>query len=181
GRDRRAAAGMDLEALLRAQQRASVSALRLLRASVDRATPVWFVTRNVHAVIEGDRIDGLASAPLVGLIRVANNEREGRVSLVDLDDCACEEAADLLADEVARPPEGEIERAYRRGRRYTLRLRPTRLDTIRKRLAEAVRRDGSVTPYRLQTERPGVLTHLSLHETARRAPAPDEIEIRVHA
>ena len=175
------AAGMDLETLRRAQQSGSMSAFRLLRALADRGTPVWFVTRNVHRVVPDDHADGLASAPLVGLLRVANNERHGRLSLIDLDACACDEAAEHLASEVTLAADGEIETAYRRGARYALRLRLVRPEQLPRRLADAVRSDGSVTPYRLQTEKPGVLANLALRETQRPAPGPDEIEIRVRA
>jgi acyl transferase domain-containing protein/NADPH:quinone reductase-like Zn-dependent oxidoreductase/thioesterase domain-containing protein/acyl carrier protein len=175
------AGGMDLEAVRRAQHSGAMSAFRLLRALAHRATPVWFVTRDVHRVVPSDRADGLASSPLTGLVRVANNEREGRVSLVDLDGCPSDEASEHLAAEVTLAGDGEIETAYRGSTRYALRLRSARLDQVPKRLAEAVRQDGAVTPYRLQTDKPGVLTNLALHETERLAPGPDEIEIRVHA
>jgi len=175
------AGGMDLETLQRAQQGGSKSAFRLLRALGDRSTPIWFVTRNVHRVVSDDRADGLAAAPLVGLARVANNEREGRVRLIDLDACASDTAAEHLAAEVTLPADGEIETAYRGGTRYVLRLRPARPEQLPRRVMDAVRIDGSVTPYRLQTDKPGVLANLALHETRRPAPVPDEIEIRVHA
>src|SRR5256712_5693473 len=149
-----------------------MSAFRLLRALADRGTPVWFATRNVHRVVPDDHADGLASAPLVGLLRVANNERHGRLSLIDLDAGACDEAAEHLASEVTLAADGEIETAYRRGARYALRLRLVRPEQLPRRLADAVRSDGSVTPYRLETEKPGVRAYLSLRETHRTAPGP---------
>jgi acyl transferase domain-containing protein/NADPH:quinone reductase-like Zn-dependent oxidoreductase/thioesterase domain-containing protein/SAM-dependent methyltransferase/acyl carrier protein len=172
---------MDLDALRSAQQRGSLSAFRLLRALADRPTPVWFATRNAQRVRPDDPTDGLASSPLVGLVRVASNERSGRVALVDLDACAPEEAAEYLAAEITLPADGEMETAYRCGTRYALRLHAVRPDEVPKRRRDAVRADGAVTPYRLQIDRPGALAHLALHETPRRAPGPNEIEIRVHA
>ncbi len=45
----------------------------------------------------------------------------------------------------------------------------------------AVEAGGNVTPYRLQTNKPGILTRLSLNETHRTDPQADEIEVRVMA
>ncbi|HEU5196009.1 MAG TPA: polyketide synthase dehydratase domain-containing protein, partial [Methylomirabilota bacterium] len=175
--DQPAAGDMDLDALRGAQQRGVLSAFRLIRALGDRPTPVWFVTRNAQGVLPGDRVEGLAAASLVGLLRVAANERQGRVLLIDLDACSPDEAAAHLTAEVTLPADGEMEVAYRDGTRHALRMRPTRPDELPRRVADAVRSDGSVTPYRLQIDKPGVLTNLALHETPRPAPRPHEIEI----
>ena len=179
--DAPAAAGMDLDSLRAAQQRGTLSAFRLLRALADRAVPVWFVTRNAQPVLPGDRVEGLAAASLVGLLRVAANERQGRIALLDLDACSPEEAAAHIAGEVTRPAGGETETAYRGGLRHALRLRPARADDLPQRTTEAVGPGGTVAPYRLQIEKPGVLTNLALHAVPRPAPGPGELEIRVHA
>jgi acyl transferase domain-containing protein/NADPH:quinone reductase-like Zn-dependent oxidoreductase/thioesterase domain-containing protein/acyl carrier protein len=175
------ARGMDIEELRAAQQSGVMSGFRLIRALADARAPVWFVTRNVHRVTNADRGDGLASAPLVGLTRVANNEHQCRFSLVDLDDCSCIEASEHLLAEVTLPRDGEFETAYRSGVRHVLRLHRVRPDQLPKRLFNAVLPDGSVAPYRLQTDKPGILANLALHETERRAPGPNEIEVRVQA
>ncbi|MBU6180432.1 MAG: SDR family NAD(P)-dependent oxidoreductase, partial [Verrucomicrobia bacterium] len=49
------------------------------------------------------------------------------------------------------------------------------------RMRNAVQKDGGITPYRLQIDKPGILTHLSLNETTRREPEADEIEVLVKA
>ncbi len=43
----------------------------------------------------------------------------------------------------------------------------------------AVQKDGTILPYRLQIDKPGILTNLSLNETSRRDPEAEEIEILV--
>jgi NADPH:quinone reductase-like Zn-dependent oxidoreductase/thioesterase domain-containing protein/acyl carrier protein len=172
---------MDLDALRGAQERGALSAFRLLRALAARPMPVWFVTRNAQRVLPGDRVEGLAAASLAGLLRVAANERQGRLALIDLDACPPEEAAAHVADEITRPADGETETAYRGGLRHALRLRPARPDDLPRRTREAVRPDGTVAPYRLQIDKPGVLTNLALHAAPRPAPGPGEIEILVHA
>ncbi len=179
--DHPAPAGMDLEQLRTAQQTAVLSAFRVVRALFDRPPRIWFVTRDVHRVIDGDRADGLAAAPLVGLTRVANNETQCSFSLVDLEACSADEAAEHLMAEITAVPDGERETAYRDGTRYALRLRRARADQLPTRRVNAVRPDTTVTPYRLQIDRPGVLTNLALHETDRPDPAPDEIEVRLVA
>jgi acyl transferase domain-containing protein/NADPH:quinone reductase-like Zn-dependent oxidoreductase/thioesterase domain-containing protein/SAM-dependent methyltransferase/acyl carrier protein len=172
---------LDGEQLQAVQQTGVLSALRVVRALLGRATRVWFVARGVHRVDDGDRVEGLAAAPLVGLIRVANNETDCRLSLVDLEACAPDEAAAQLLAEVVTAPDGDLEVAYRGGMRHAPRLRRVRADQLPVRTANAVRTRGAVVPFRLQTDRPGVLTNLALHETERRAPGPGELEVRVHA
>jgi hypothetical protein len=85
---------MDVEQLRGAQQTGTLSAFRVVRALLDRPPRVWFVTRHVHRVLDGDRAEGLAAAPLVGLTRVANNETQCSFSLVDLEVCSVDEAAE---------------------------------------------------------------------------------------
>ncbi|HEX9922937.1 MAG TPA: thioester reductase domain-containing protein, partial [Anaerolineae bacterium] len=69
--------------------------------------------------------------------------------------------------------------AYRQGHRYANRLQQIKLDTLSPLRREAVQPNGDVLPYRLQFDRPGFLTSLSLNETTRRPPGPDEVEIQV--
>jgi NADPH:quinone reductase-like Zn-dependent oxidoreductase/thioesterase domain-containing protein/acyl carrier protein len=178
--DQPAPADLAVEQLRDAQQMGVLSAFRVVRALFDRPPRTWFVTRQVHRVVDGDRAEGLAAAPLVGLTRVANNETQCVFSLVDLGACSAEEAAEHLLAEITTAPDGERETAYRDGVRYALRLRRTTADQWPSRRFPA-RRDGTVTPYHLQIDRPGVLTDLALRETERRAPGPEEIEVRVMA
>jgi acyl transferase domain-containing protein/NADPH:quinone reductase-like Zn-dependent oxidoreductase/thioesterase domain-containing protein/acyl carrier protein len=173
--------GMDTGQLRDAQETGVLSAFRLVRALADRSVPVWFVTRNACRVVDGDRTHGLASAPLVGLTRVASNEQQSVVSVVDLEACSAAEAAEHLVAEITAARDGEFETAYRGGIRHVLRLRRVRAEEMPKRMFDAVLGAGAVTPYRLETDKAGVLTNLALRETPRRAPGSHEIEIRVRA
>lgn len=173
--------GMHTDELRDAQETGVLSAFRLVRALADRPLPVWFVTRNACRVVDTDGADGLASAPLVGLTRVANNEQQCVFSVVDLEACPAAEAAEHLTAEITAERDGEFETAYRDGIRYALRLRCARADEVPKRTFDAVLGAGAVTPYRLETAKAGVLTNLALHETPRPAPGPNEIEVRVRA
>jgi acyl transferase domain-containing protein/NADPH:quinone reductase-like Zn-dependent oxidoreductase/thioesterase domain-containing protein/acyl carrier protein len=173
--------GMDTGHLRDAQETGVMSAFRLVRALADRPVPVWFVTRNACRVVDNDPVDGLASTPLVGLTRVANNERQCVFSVVDLEAGPAAEAAEHLAAEITAARDGELELAYRGGIRRALRLRRVRTDEVPKRMFDAVAASGAVTPYRLETDKAGVLTNLVLRETPRLAPAPHEIEVRVRA
>jgi hypothetical protein len=179
--DHPTASRMDLEQLEDAQATGLMSAYRLIRAVAEEGTPVWLVTRNVHRVTAQDLAEGLASAPLVGLARVANTELQCRFRLVDLDDCPAERAAGHLLSEITLPSDGEIETAYRDDVRYALRFGLVRPEAFVERTFAGVRPDGSAVPYRLQSDKPGVLTNLVLRETTRATPGPGEIEVRVRA
>src|SRR5690606_4419795 len=65
--------------------------------------------------------------------------------------------------------------------RFVRRIHRVKTDELPPRLRNAVQADGTVLPYRLQIDKPGILTNLSLNETARREPGPDEVEILVKA
>ncbi|HEV3143346.1 MAG TPA: polyketide synthase dehydratase domain-containing protein, partial [Gemmataceae bacterium] len=174
--------GLSPERLQQAQQTGVLSALHLLRVLSNGMPPrIWFVTRGVYQVQDGDRSAGLASSPIVGLARVANNEYfPSRFAVVDLDTTP---EATTIDDVLLEFVEGddELEVAYRSERRHVLRLGRVRAEELPARSFEAVRPHGEIIPYRLQTGKPGILTNLSLNETVRREPGPNEIEIRVRA
>ena len=142
---------------------------------------VYFVFRNAQYVVDTDRVDGLASSPLTGFSRVANNELfQFHWTLIDLDESPGEFEMDDLFDEIVIGNE-EHEVAFRKDRRYVNRLCRLRLENVPDRARNAVRPDGSVIPYRLQIGTPGILSNLTLNETRRRDPGPDEIEVSVRA
>ncbi|QFZ24441.1 type I polyketide synthase [Saccharothrix syringae] len=81
------------------------------------ARRLWVVTRGAAAVLDGER--GVPErAALRGAVRVLAFERPGlRASVVDVDDLA------VLAGELGADPDDD-EVAWRRGERYSARLRP---------------------------------------------------------
>jgi NADPH:quinone reductase-like Zn-dependent oxidoreductase/acyl carrier protein len=157
-----------------------LGARRLIAALANASVPVWFVTRQARRVLEEDGVDGLASTPLIGLARVANNEQGCRFFQIDLDDCAAPEAAALLAAHLTGPVDGEFEEAYRNGVRYVPRLEAAPPREWPPRTFPA-RRGRTMRPYRLEIDRPGVLEHLALHETEPRPLAAGDVEIDVRA
>jgi thioester reductase-like protein len=165
-----------------AQETGVLSALRLLHVlSSSMPANVWFLTRGVYHAGDNDPATGLASAPIVGLARVANNEYfPNRFAVIDLDVPPDALEIDDLAQEFTAA-DGELEIAYRAGRRHVHRLNRVRADELPVRTFNAVRPNGDVTPFRLQTTKPGILTNLALSETVREEPGPEEIEIRVRA
>lgn len=171
--------------LLAAQRTGVLHALQLIQALAARvpetAPRVRFLVRGLNAVVEDDRCLGIAAAPLVGLVRVANNEHpEFRCTLIDLDPRPDPQEIDTLLDEIELD-DGELELAYRQGRRHALRLVHSPADRLPKRHRDAIQADGQRLAYRLQIETPGILANLSLNETDRRPPEPHEIEVRVQA
>ena len=132
-------------------------------------------------VIRGEAIPHLASAPVTGLLRVANNEHpEYLWAQIDLDPNENEfEMEDLLAE--LRLTKDEHEIAFRGNSRLVRRVHRIKSEDLPPRTQNAVLEDGTVLPYRLQIDKPGILTNLSLNETTRRDPDPDEIEIQIKA
>ncbi|MCB1235640.1 MAG: amino acid adenylation domain-containing protein [Verrucomicrobiae bacterium] len=180
------AESIDLEALDAAQDKGVRSAHRLFTLLAGREWKhgrpgVWFLTRGTTPVGPDDRISGLASAPLTGFLRVANNEKpEFGWHQIDLDPASGEfEIADLT-DELLLA-DGEHEVAFRGAHRHVRRVHRVKSEELPPLTRNAIQPDGSALPYRLQIDKPGILTNLSLNETARREPGPDEIEVRVKA
>ncbi len=176
---------LDLEELNRAQDSGVRSAHSLVKMLTQREwavkPSVFFLTRGTMPVLEDDQLGGLASAPITGLLRVANNEHpEFQWSQVDLDPNAnANEMADLT-DEIMLS-DGEDEVAFRGNGRYVRRVHRVKMEELEGRTRNAVQADGSVLPYRLQIDKPGILTNLSLNETTRRDPEGEEIEIQIKA
>ncbi|MCM2370264.1 type I polyketide synthase [Aporhodopirellula aestuarii] len=142
---------------------------------------VYFVTRSVQQVEETDPVNGLSASPLVGFLRVANNEAsQYRWTLIDLDPIPSNFDADDVFNEVTHESD-EREVAYRDGRRFVNRLQSVSHDDLEQRSRDALISNRDVVPFRLQMKKAGVLEHLSLNETTRNQPGPDEIEVRVMA
>jgi len=170
------------EQMAEAQHIGVVHALRLAHAlNLPRPPQVTFLTRDTHAVLKGDCSDGLPNAPLVGFLRVANNEMSAyRWRLIDLDAACPPDEVYALLNEIAQPDD-ELEIAYRNGQRFANRLMPIKHDALPPIQHPAARADGNVVPFRLQINKPGLLSNLSLNQTNRRRPSPHEIEVRVQA
>ncbi len=188
--DHPVAEGMSAEQLAECQQTGVLSILKLSQAlskhrNADDSNAtlprVYIVTRNSQHVIPGDLLQGIASSPLVGIARVANNEHpQYRWTTIDLaDDLVQHEVRDILDELLIGDRELEI--AYRDGLRYGNRLRARKLEDFNKRTMNAVCADGSIIPYRVETDRPGILTNLSLNRTIRRDPLANEVEVQIRA
>lgn len=176
---------LDLSVLNEAQDTGVRFAHELVKIITDREwisrPQIFFLTRGTMPVIRGEAIPHLASAPVTGLLRVANNEHpEYLWAQIDLDPNENEfEMEDLLAE--LRLTKDEHEIAFRGNSRLVRRVHRIKSEDLPPRTQNAVQEDGTVLPYRLQIDKPGILTNLSLNETTRRDPDPDEIEIQIKA
>lgn len=183
--DHPGADAIDAEALNAAQNSGVRFAHRLAKLMAAREWTkrprLFFLTRGALPVNPGDELPGLASAPLTGLLRVANNELpDFQWTQIDLDPVGgAFEIEDLVAE--LRLGEREHEVALRGNHRHVRRVHRVKSDELPPRRRNAVGKVGEVIPYRLQIDQPGILTNLSLNETVRREPAADEIEILVKA
>ncbi|MEM6279898.1 MAG: SDR family NAD(P)-dependent oxidoreductase, partial [Verrucomicrobiota bacterium] len=148
----------------------------------DSKPAVIFLTRGTMPVLRGESLPGLASAPITGLLRVANNEAaEFLWGQIDLDPNANPFEMEDLVAEILHTDRSEHEVAFRGNGRYVRRVHRVKSEDFPPRTRNAVQEDGSVLPYRLQIDKPGILTNLSLNETSRREPDPDEIEVQIKA
>jgi len=173
------------DALNRAQDTGVRSAHSLVKMLSSREwvhkPQVFFLTRGTMPVVPGDDLSGLASAPLTGLLRVANNEHsEFCWTQIDLEAGGNDFEIEDLTDEILLA-DGEQEIAYRGDDRYVRRIHRVKAEELPPLTRNAVQPDGTVLPYRLQINKPGILTNLSLNETTRRSPDAGEIEIQVKA
>ena len=171
--------------LTAAQELTVLHTLRLAQALAEepfsQPPQVTVLGRGIQAVVEGDGCPALAHAPLTGFLRVANNEYPGfKWRLIDLDSARPESEMETLVQELIRADD-ELEIAYRYQRRYVNRLRQIKIDSLPLLRRNALQPSGDVRPYRLQFNKPGSLTNLSLNETIYHPPDPDEIEVRVRA
>ncbi|MCB0189200.1 MAG: acyltransferase domain-containing protein, partial [Caldilineaceae bacterium] len=139
---------------------------------------LWIVTRAAQAVTEADSIL-LNQMPLWGLARTVNLELpQLRCCNIDLQGAqvgpAQAEASLLYGELLADGAETQI--AYREGRRLVARLA--------RYAANGIHHTRPALPgeaVRLETAAPGILDKLQLAATERKAPAPDQVEIRVHS
>lgn len=179
------AESLTLESLNEAQDTGVRHARELFTALVEREwnnkPQIFFLTRGTMPVIHGESLPGLASAPITGLLRVANNEHaEFCWSQIDLDPNENKYELEDLTNEILKSDK-EHEIAFRGNGRYARRVHRVKGEDLPARTRNAVQADGTVLPYRLQIDKPGILTNLSLNETTRRDPEGDEIEIQIKA
>ncbi|MCA9179158.1 MAG: thioester reductase domain-containing protein [Planctomycetales bacterium] len=168
--------------LKQAQHTGSLSAMALVQALLARDPQVkprvYFVTRQAQGIAQ-EPVTRIASAPLIGAVRVACTEHPDYIfKLIDLDSDPTWDAADLTEELLLS--DADLEVAYRGGERHVRRAERLRITETPRRSSEAVTSDG-VKPYRLETDKPGVLANLALNETPRPEPGPDDVEVCVKA
>ncbi|HEY6563126.1 MAG TPA: polyketide synthase dehydratase domain-containing protein, partial [Pirellulaceae bacterium] len=183
--DHPSASSLATDRLEQAQESGVLSVLRIAQALIERTEDkpprVYLITRDTQHVLDGDRGDRIASSALVGFARVANAEHVPyRWTVIDLAATSTPHEADDLFQELTLGDK-ELEVAYREDRRYANRLHRASVPQLPPRLRVVSSPIGSVTPFRLQIEKPGVLTNLSWNETPRVAPGPTQLEVRLVA
>ena len=166
-----------------AQQTGVLSALKMAHVLAGLGTQghVYFVTRDAQSVADGDQITRPLSSAINGMARVAFNENpDMRWRTIDLQAAGSDsDAANIVAEIATADSEPEV--AYRGGERMLKRIQRVRATEFPRRLKNAIQPDGSIIPYHLQIETPGILSNLSLDETRRREPGPGEVEAQVIA
>ncbi|MEV7180141.1 type I polyketide synthase [Kitasatospora sp. NPDC093679] len=154
--------------------------LAAAQSAIARSAPtrLYAVTRAAYDLQPGRPVDP-AQSSVRGLVRVLTHEHpELRATLIDADiadDGLHRLAAELLTD----PPEDEI--ALRGDTRHIARLAYTPLSETERATALTRTVRYGTDRFQLHAERLGDLDALRLTATARRAPGPGEVELRLHA
>jgi myxalamid-type polyketide synthase MxaB len=147
------------------------------RPVADSAPRLSVVTRGAVAVGLAPWPVQVAQAPLWGLARTVSVEQpQLQCTVIDIDPGEELAAVDPIAVEVLAPGD-ENQVALRAGARFVARL-------VRKRRGHAGERRLTLPPgdsFELTTTSRGVLDNLCFVATPRRAPAPTEVEVRVHS
>jgi phthiocerol/phenolphthiocerol synthesis type-I polyketide synthase C len=142
------------------------------------APRLWLVTRGAQVADAAVAPVSIAQAPMWGMGRSIDHEHpELRCSRVDLSaDGGPEELRALFEELWADGPEPDV--ALRGSLRYVARLAPHDDAGHPVRPAQP---PAPGTPFRMEYPVPGVLDDVRARAATRRAPGPDEVEIRVHA
>lgn len=182
--DHPAAADISLAELEKAQETGVHSLLELVKALAtskpETAPKITLVTRG-RMSIAGGALGAISTAPMTGFCRVSNNEHpEYPIAMIDLDPAGGPDEAGDLLEEILRP-DGELEIAYREDIRQVNRLHRVKHNDVPLITKEGIAGRDEIISYRLEIEKPGVLSDLIVAETPRRAPDEGEIEIQVKA
>ncbi len=175
---------IDADSLLQSQQSGCLHVLKLAQALVGaelKSSPrVWLITRGANSVEEGEILTGIASTPLLGMTRVANNEHEDfRWTVIDLASDGSEDEAQALFEEISSNNE-ELEVSLRQEGRFVNRLVRKSIEELPVKTRDAIK-GNEILSYQLEIPTPGILDNLVLIETERLQPGPEEVQIQVAA
>ncbi len=175
-----ATGALSTEQLAQAQSLGCLGLLNLLRLR-NGPQRIWVLLRNVFVAVEGDRGEGLAGAPIVGLGRVVGNEQFPRqVRIVDWGAEQPAAAAEMFLRElVANTSDREV--CYRGGQRWVPLLERAEPVKLPLRKVRAVGDEGVLVPFRLESRGTGILNNLEWRETSRHRPQSHELEVQVLA
>lgn len=186
-----------VSALEEAQSLGALSALyltqALAQAELETSPRLWLMTSGVHVNVgsntllsnaheDATKSCAFAQAPLWGLAAtLANEHPEFRCTRVDLGFAHDAEEHEALYEEL-RANDTEDQIALRGEKRYVARLLHEPLAEVEHALpAEQNVVATAEQNYSVQIDKPGVLDHLTLRTTPRRAPGIGEVEIQVQA
>ncbi len=182
--DHPASANTTTQALREAQETGCINIMNLIQALAAREfsekPKVWLISSGAQSLGKEDEISSIASTPMFGLARVANNEHQDfSWKAIDLDTHRPEEGAKVVFEEICSIDK-ELEVIHRGGVRFGNRLSNPLPEELPEQKKEAVS-DHEILPFRLEIPTPGVLSNLCLRQTRRRTPTAGEIEIEVAA
>lgn len=177
----------DPTSLWRAQQLGVVALTHLVQGISEAGLTrpkLWVVTAGAQPVLEGEPVE-VAQAPVWALARVLRYEfPELRIHTLDLSVSASDTELRGLIQELCR--DGDDDHLALRGeQRLGMQLVRSSADgSLRRAAFDDARRAswaGTVPPFLLTTETPGILDNLTLRETERVPPGAGEVEIEVVA
>ncbi|MFT5467503.1 MAG: amino acid adenylation domain-containing protein [Verrucomicrobiales bacterium] len=182
--DHPAAADISLADLEKSQETGVHSLLEMVKALAktkpETAPKISLVTRG-RMSIDGGKLGAISTAPMTGFCRVSNNEHpDYPIVMIDLDPAGGPDESGDLLEEILRP-DSELEIAYRGDIRQVNRLHRVKHNEVPLITKEGIADRDEILSYRLEIDKPGVLSDLTVAETPRRDPDEAEIEIQVKA
>ena len=171
---------LNSEQMSQVQDLGVLSVLSLLRCDAN-VPKLWILAEHVFSVEAEDSCSGIASSAMVGLVRVANNERyPRRAYLLDIGDDRSDKLVDAVVKELSST-HNDLEIGFRQGMRYVHQIVRSQLDEMPLRHLSVDAHESSRPAFRLESRAEGILTNLEWRRTIRRHPGPNEIEVHVQA
>ena len=169
---------LSADTLTHSQECGVFSTLALARALREYQGKVRLLTILPARNRDGD--PRLAASTHFGFQRVAAGELPGTSWTSLVIDPQAPGAVEIILSELERS-DHENEVVYRGGERFCRRLRRIRSDELTASSRPVRRPDGTIRPWRIESESPGQLDRIVINETVSRALLPGEIEVRVAA
>jgi acyl transferase domain-containing protein/NADPH:quinone reductase-like Zn-dependent oxidoreductase/surfactin synthase thioesterase subunit/SAM-dependent methyltransferase/aryl carrier-like protein len=176
-------AQLSAETIKEGESKATIMMMNIMRklneTQYAKNPDIWVLLSGSQTVSGSPQLLNLSQEGLRGVGRCIVNEFPNYAStLVDFSDPVHDDEIEVFVDELFAGDRTD-ELAFRGRKRYVNKLERISTDNIAQRSLKSVPAEGS--PYSATISEYGVLDNIVLRETARRAPAANEVEVTVKA